>query len=160
MKGNEFTKEQRELVTRIYQDEERVAIVSTLMDMLSSESIETARFFVQKCNEITDIAIEMAMQKVLEANQATFWLLSQKHIEDKKSYFASMVPVCKFLFPNGEISDMNNGPGKEYFEQFLKLLGDKKVFSFENPSDASWAESFGHKEYLETVIRKGGERKC
>ena len=75
------------------------------------------------------------------------------NIKDKQSYFASMLPIMKTMYPDG-LSKNESEARIKYFEEFLELLNDPKVFSLDDEEDRNWACQFGYLTYLEDMYNK------
>ena len=72
--------------------------------------------------------------------------------EDKHSYFASMVPIMKAMYPEG-LSNNESCARIKYFEEFIRLMKDPKVFSLEDKEDVEWARQFDYLDYLMFIHR-------
>lgn len=84
--------------------------------------------------------------------QAAQWLLFQRkmNVDKEGMYFASMVPVCMAMFPDGTAEGRTLAE-KEYFKLFVDLFKDKKQFKWAR--DAEWARTNGYTDYLRMVER-------
>ncbi len=71
--------------------------------------------------------------------------------KDKASMFCSMIPTCMAILPKGN-ADGCSQAHKAYFNRFLALLKDPKVFDWNR--DKEWADSYGYTAYLELVLNQ------
>lgn len=113
-------------------------------------SVQNARLLLEVIPKIADAAIRIMAKDAADKALAAFWLMGQRKMEPDESgtYFASMVPVCKVLFPNGSY-DGSCVAEAEYWELFIKQFQNPKVFSWSK--DAGWAENYGYTDYLKLV---------
>ena len=81
-----------------------------------------------------------------------------KYGNEVSSYFATMVPVCKTLFPDGYPKNGNLAE-REYFNKFISLLKNKKAFDWNDHSDISWAKQYDYYDYLTVIKEKYIDRK-
>lgn len=116
----------------------------------AKKSVENANHLIRLIPTLSSIALEHKEEEVRKHRQASFWLVVQNETNnmDDITLFASMVPVCMARFPNGT-SEGGCQAEKNYFNRFLELFKNKKVFSWEKNS--GWAQTNGYKDYLKLV---------
>lgn len=106
-------------------------------------------------NQIPVIAEYMLDDKIRDCNRKQEALhmvvsgLKSKHLKNAL-YFASVVPVCKELFPSG-VAKGHCKAEIEYFNEFLEMLRNPRIFSFNCKSDMEWADSYGYSRWLYLV---------
>ena len=150
-----FTNDEKRIINEIMNSPSKEKLVMELMRIYASESVENARQLLNHSKNIVDIIIKKMLEENTKTRNAAYMLMCQPYMEaDKSSMFASMVPVCMVMFPNGVKEDQSSFAGMDYFEKFLSLLADKKVFSMKDKDDANWARCFGYEDYLNLVIDK------
>ncbi len=125
------------------------AIVKKLLLQYAGQSVDNARRVLSYVADVSNAALCQVNKQSEEYKEAGFWLIQQSGIDmDSHGLFASMVPVCKAMFPNG-YPDKGSGCDKAYFRKFVELLHDKRVFSWEKDKD--WADMYGYSDYLRLV---------
>ena len=131
-----------------WQDAEEAVLY--LMQNFAKKRVANAQTLIEAVPGIVDAAIEKMAETVSMHTQASYWLMCQRemNIEQSSMYFASMVPVCMARFPAGN-AEGGCKAEQEYFDLFLKLFTNKKVFSWEK--DGSWANLCGYTKYLQLV---------
>lgn len=129
-----------------------------LIKNYAKRSTANAQFLLGTIPGLVDTAIQKMSEFAAMHSQASYWLMCQREMEPDKSgmFFASMVPVCKARFPAGN-SDGCCKAERDYFDQFLSLFANKKVFSWEK--DRAWADTHGYTEYLKLVEKQMKEGK-
>lgn len=129
------------------------------MDKLISfyclQSSDNCRHLVGLIPQIIDQQIKFYSNQITDYQQAANWLIVGQKIDkkDKQFYFASMVPIMKAMYPEG-LSKNASLARIEYFEEFIGLMKDPKVFSLDNEEDRDWACQFGYLDYLEDMYNK------
>lgn len=102
--------------------------------------------------------LEQTQKKANDYSEAAHWLVVQREMEPDRTgmFFATMLPVCKVMFPNGN-ADGRSEAEKRYFQQFLDAFSDKKQFSWKR--DRTWADLHNYTDYLQLVERQMGGNK-
>lgn len=142
-------------IDELLNDENSEIIVKQIINKYSATSLEHAQDLLTYINEIVKNIISLTGSQIQQLNQASWMLLFQTQMDekDKHSYFATMVPVMKTLFPDG-YPENGNLAQKEYFNKFIALCTDKKAFDWDNKSDVSWAKQYDYFEYLDMIFTK------
>lgn len=111
---------------------------------------------IKSIASISDTLVNKMAEITSSYSQAAHWLMFQREMSvDKEGmYFASMVPVCMAMFPDGT-ADGKSMADREYFDLFVNLFKDKKQFSWKR--DELWAKNNGYTDYLKMVERKLAE---
>ena len=143
----------KEHADKLLQSEYAGDLVRYMMIQYADRSLTNAQELLAFSNKLVSDIIEKACNRIQELNQATSMLVLQRWVEEndpnnREILFSIMLPVCKAMFPGGNA----NGESKadhEYFDMFLDLMRDKKVFDKEK--DAKWMETWGYTEYIEKV---------
>lgn len=150
------------------------AIVTILNDPNADEVIRTLivnyasmqnvynslSFLMLLCDRIHRNIQEMET-KAMDNITASRFMMEQLHLADesvsipKQTEFSYMCSVCKVMFPEGEAVDASESQ-QSYFDKFLELFQDKKVFSWKR--DNPWACQFGFADYLHLVEQKLASR--
>ncbi len=128
-------------------------IVHKLINAWSKCDVKNAEMLLNIIPEVTTNLIDQMSQTIQEYSIASNMLILQKAIRrrsDASSLFASMVPVCKTLFPDG-VAENCSIAQQQYFEEFVKLLQNPKVFNWDE--DKAWADSYNYTEYLKKVTK-------
>lgn len=124
-----------------------------LIFKLAQKSANHAKHFIEI---ISDVSSKQMFHYIKYGNkqaEAARWLIIQKSMKKEKhdiTYFASMLPVCIALFPDGRENAYSDAM-KIYFDEFVAMLLDKKIFSFDSNSDCVWAKNFGYYDYLKKI---------
>lgn len=121
-----------------------------LVKQYADMSVHHARAMLEIVPKIADSAIRAVAKESSDNAQAAYWLMCQRKMkpDNDGAFFASMLPVCKVMFPTGKY-DGGSDAKSEYWELFLEQFQNPKVFSWEK--DAVWAEHYGYTEYLKLV---------
>lgn len=128
-------------------------IVKYIMSGYAQKSVANAQELMRYSNELADAAFERCSDRIQQLSQATSMLVFQQWVEkndpkNRDALFSIMLPVCKAIFPGGHVKGESKAD-HEYFEKFLELMKDKKVFDMEK--DAKWLKTWGYTEYIEKV---------
>lgn len=144
--------ENEQKIKDLLNDENAELIIKTMIKEYSKDSLIKAQDLLSYINDTVSNIIHIYNKQIVELNQASWMLLFQKEMDDKDihTYFATMVPVCKTLFPNGE-PENGNLAQKKYFNKFLELCENKKAFSWDNKSDVQWAKTYDYINYLKMI---------
>lgn len=151
----------KEHADKLLQSEYAGDLVRYMMIQYADRSLTNAQELLAFSNKLVSDIIEKSCNRIQELNQATSMLVFQKWVEkndpsNRDVLFSIMLPVCKAMFPDGYVK--GDALSKhEYFEMFLKLMSDKKVFDKEK--DAKWLETWGYTEYIEKVEKAKEDRK-
>ena len=129
------------------------------MDKLISfyclRSVENCQHLIDTIPDIVNQQIRFYANQITNYRQAANWLIVGKSMnkKDKHSYFASMVPIMKIMYPEGLYGNESRSRIK-YFEEFIDLMKDPKVFSLDNKEDVQWARQFDYLDYLVLMYTK------
>lgn len=144
---NKLSSEEISAISFLLGSDNSALVVETIVKLYAKQSVENARSMLGLIQGLSDIALKQINSKAIEYKEAAFWLINQRAIADEAqaTCFASMVPVCKAMFPDGYPT---NGSKAEtlYFEKFLSLFRNKKAFSWDR--DKGWADTYGYTDYL------------
>lgn len=143
------------MIREILADKYAEEIVLTLMNKFAAKDPENCRTLIRNSDRLADKMMELQQKEINAAYQAAFMAITQRdfNTRDHTTYFASMVPVCKVLFPTGT-ADGECLALRKYFGEFVKLLHNPKAFDIKR--DRNWAEQFGYLDYLVLVMKKTG----
>lgn len=141
-----------QMINEILKDEYAEEIVLALTNRFAARSPKNCRTLIKNNDRIADKMMQLQQEETNKASEAVFWAISQKAFNrnDSPVYFASMVPVCKVLFPTGT-AENESVALRKYFREFVKLLHNPKVFDIKR--DRSWAEQLGYLDYLDLVMK-------
>lgn len=149
-----ISSENEQKINDLLNDENAEFIMKTMINKYSANSLENAQNLSTYINDIISNIIKIASKNIQDLDQASWMLMFQREMDVKyvHTYFATMVPVCKTLFPDGEPINGNLAQ-KEYFNKFLGLCSNKKAFDWNNESDVSWAVQFDYHDYLDMIFK-------
>lgn len=144
--------EDYEKISAIVQSPNSKDLMENLIKIYASQSVDHATHLIEVIPAVSSAAMQILNKYLVDSCQVSTMLINQRCMEiDKEGmYFASMVPVCKQMFPKGTIEGHSKAQ-KEYFDLFLKLFKDKKQFDWNNPLDISWAKQYEYYDYLAKV---------
>lgn len=127
--------------------------ISFLLRKYSEQSADNAKFLLNAIPQVAELALERSRVVAVENANAAFWLICQRgmKVDNDGMYFASMVPVCKALFPEGKRKGCSKAES-DYFDLFVKQFKNPNVFSWEK--DKAWADSLGYTEYLKIIEKQ------
>lgn len=139
-------------INELVNDKDSELIMKTMIKEYSKDSLTKAQDLLSYINDVASNIINISSKQIQELSQSSWMLIFQTEMDknDVHSYFATMVPVCKTLFPDGEMTNANFAQ-KRYFEKFIKLCENKKAFSWDNKSDVQWAKTYGYIDYLKMI---------
>lgn len=146
--------ENQQKIENLLMDENVDLIVQKIIHDYAEQSIDNAQKIINYITTVTDQIISNMDKQFSHAKQSANMLLIQTKMDKNEvsSYFATMVPVCKTLFPDGYPKNGNLAE-REYFNKFISLLKNKKAFDWNDHSDISWAKQYDYYDYL-TVIKE------
>lgn len=147
--------ENEQKINELLNNENAELIMKTMINKYTSNSLDKAQSLLEYINKIVSNIINISSKHIQELNQTSWLLLFQTAMDetDVHTYFATMVPICKTLFPSGELQNGNLAQ-KKYFEKFIELYKNKKAFSWDNKSDVLWAKSYNYYDYLKMIWEK------
>lgn len=144
-----------ELIQNIVNRIDSKDFMDKLIAFYCSRSAENCQHLVDAIPNIVNQQIKFYSNQITDYRQASNWLIVGKSMDkkDKQSYFASMVPIMKTMYPEGLYNNESCARIK-YFEEFIDLMKDPEVFSLNNKEDVEWARQFDYLNYLMFVYRK------
>ena len=143
-----------ELIQNIVNREDSKDFMDKLISLYCLRSVENCQHLVDIVPNIVNQQIRFYANQIVDYRQAANWLIIGRSMDkkDKQSYFASMVPIMKAMYPEG-LSGSESCVRIKYFEEFIELMKDPKVFSLNNKEDMEWAKQFGYLDYLMFIHR-------
>lgn len=143
-----------ELIQNIVNRVDSKEFMDKLIAFYCLRSAENCQHLVDTIPNIVNQQIRFYSNQITEYRQAANWLIVGKSMDkkDKPSYFASMVPIMKAMYPEG-LSSNESCARIKYFEEFIELMKDPKVFSLDSKEDVEWAISFDYLDYLMFIYR-------
>lgn len=143
-----------ELMQEIVDRQDSKDFMDKLISLYCLRSAENCQHLVDTIPNIVNQQIRFCVNQITDFRQAANWLIVGKNMDkkDKPSYFASMVPIMKAMYPEG-LSGKESCDRIKYFEEFIDLMKDPKVFSLDNKDDIEWARQFGYIDYLVSIYR-------
>lgn len=143
-----------ELIQNIVDRQDSKEFMDTLIAFYCSRSAENCQYLIDIIPNIVNQQIRFYSNQIINYRQAANWLIVGKSMnkKDKHSYFASMVPIMKTMYPDG-LSSSESCARIKYFEEFIDLMKDPKVFSLNNKEDVEWARQFDYLDYLMFIYR-------
>lgn len=153
-----LSEQEKQILFEILDWEDASEALGFLTKKYAEQSVHHARALLTLIPKVADEALEQVGQVAVDNAQAAYWLMCQREMEPDKSgmFFASMLPVCKAMFPNGKPKGGNKAE-MDYWNLFIEQLQNPKVFSWKK--DRSWADHNGYTEYLELVESQLKEEK-
>ena len=144
-----------ELIQNIVNREDSKEFMDKLIAFYCLQSAENCQHLIDAIPNIVNQQITFYANQIVHYRQAANWLIVGKSMDkkDKHSYFASMVPIMKTMYPEG-LSDSESYARIKYFEEFIELIKDPKVFSLNNKEDVEWARQFDYLDYLVFINRE------
>ena len=143
-----------ELIQSIVNRVDSKDFMDKLIAFYCLQSAENCQHLVEAIPSIVNQQIRFYTNQITDYRVAANWLIVGKSMDkkDKPSYFASMVPIMKAMYPEG-LSSSESCARIKYFEEFIELMKDPKVFSLDNKDDIEWARSFDYLDYLMFIHR-------
>lgn len=143
-----------ELIQEIVDREDSKAFMDKLISFYCLQSSNNCQHLVELIPQIVGQQIRFYSDQIIDYRQAANWLIIGQSMDkkDKHSYFASMVPIMKAMYPEG-LNKNESLARIEYFEEFIGLMKDPKVFSLNNKEDIEWAKQFDYLDYLMFIYR-------
>lgn len=147
--------ENEQKINELINDENAELIMKCMINKYTEGSLNRAQDMLSFINDIVSNIIKCTSIQIQELNQASWMLIFQNEMDetDVHTYFATILPVCKTLFPNG-YPENGNLAQKKYFEKFIELCKNKKAFSWDKKSDVQWAISYNYGDYLDMIFKK------
>lgn len=144
-----------ELIQNIVDRKDSKDFMDKLIAFYCLQSAENCQHLIDAIPNIVNQQIRFYANQITGYRQAANWLIVGKSMDkkDKHSYFASMVPIMKIMYPKG-LHDNESVARIRYFQEFIKLLKDPQVFSLDNREDVEWARQFDHLDYLILMYTK------
>ncbi len=142
--------QEKQILQEILEWENVNEAVGFLIKQYSELSVHHARALLTVIPKVADEALERVGRVATDNAQAAHWLMCQREMKPDNSgmFFASMLPVCKVMFPNGKPKSGNKAE-MGYWNLFVEQFQNPKVFSWKK--DRAWADQYGYTEYLELV---------
>lgn len=143
-----------ELIQNIVDREDSKDFMDKLIAFYCSRCAENCQHLVDAIPNIVNQQIRFYSNQIADYRVAANWLIVGKSMnrKDKHSYFASMVPIMKTMYAEG-LSKNESCARIKYFEEFIELMKDPKVFSLNNKEDVEWARQFDYLNYLMFIYR-------
>ncbi len=143
-----------ELIQNIVDRQDSKEFMDKLIALYCLQSAENCQHLIDTIPNIVNQQITFYANQIVDYRQAANWLIVGKSMDrkDKHSYFASMVPIIKTMYPEG-LNTNESLARIKYFEEFIELMKDPKVFSLDNEEDIEWARSFDYLDYLMFIYR-------
>lgn len=143
-----------ELIQNIVNRIDSKDFMDKLISFYCLRSAENCQHLVDVIPNIVNQQIRFYSNQITDYRQAANWLIVGKSMDkkDKHSYFACMVPIMKTMYPEG-LSTNESCARIKYFEEFIELMKDPKVFSLDNEEDIEWARQFDYLDYLMFIYR-------
>lgn len=143
-----------ELIQNIVDRQDSKEFMDKLIAFYCLQSSNNCQHLVELIPQIVGQQIRFYSDQIIDYRQAANWLIIGRSMDkkDKHSYFAAMVPIMKAMYPEG-ISKNESLARIEYFEEFIGLMKDPKVFSLNNKEDIEWAKQFDYLDYLMFIYR-------
>lgn len=143
-----------ELIQNIVDRQDSKEFMDKLISFYCLRSAENCQHLVDAIPDIVNQQIRFYVNQITDYRQAANWLIVGKSMDkkDNHSYFASMVPIMKTMYPEG-LNKNESLARIEYFEEFIGLMKDPKVFSLNNKEDIEWAKQFDYLDYLMFIYR-------
>lgn len=143
-----------ELIQNIVDRVDSKDFMDKLISFFCLQSSNNCQHLVELIPQIVGQQIRFYSDQIIDYRQAANWLIIGRSMDkkDKHSYFASMVPIMKAMYPEG-LSKNESLARIEYFEEFISLMKDPKVFSLNNKEDIEWAKQFDYLDYLMFIYR-------
>ena len=152
-----------ELIQNIVDRQDSKEFMDKLIALYCLQSAENCQHLIDTIPNIVNQQIRFYSNQIVDYRQAANWLIVGKSMnrKDKHSYFASMVPIMKTMYAEG-LSKNESCARIKYFEEFIELMKDPKVFSLNNKEDVEWARQFDYLNYLMFIYRNyvQGVRPC
>ena len=150
-----------ELIQEIVDREDSKDFMDKLISLYCLRSVENCQHLVDIVPNIVNQQIRFYANQIADYRQAANWLIvgNSMNKKDKHSYFASMVPIMKAMYPEG-LSNNESCARIKYFEKFIGLMKDPEVFSLNNKEDVEWARQFDYLDYLMFIHRDYVQRLC
>ena len=144
-----------ELIQNIVDRQDSKEFMDKLIAFYCLQSAENCQHLIDAIPNVVNQQIRFYSNQITDYRHAANWLIIGKSMDrkDKHSYFASMVPIMKAMYPEG-LSKNESLARIEYFEEFIGLMKDPKVFSLNNKEDVEWARQFDYLDYLVFINRK------
>lgn len=142
------------LIQEIVDREDSKDFIDKLISFYCLQSSNNCQHLVELIPQIVGQQIRSYSDQIIDYRQAANWLIIGRSMDkkDRHSYFASMVPIMKAMYPEG-LNKNESLARIEYFEEFIGLMKDPKVFSLNNKEDIEWAKQFDYLDYLMFIYR-------
>ena len=144
----------KEFIQTILKREDIDELMPVLIRMYAEQSVSNCVSILNAATDTSKIMLRLIEKDNLKWQQATFMsILSHRMDEcEPAQKFAIMTPVVIQMFPDGR-------PGsakieEDYFNEYLKLLRNKKAFDIEKESDRKWAETYGYLDYIKKMLNR------
>lgn len=157
----EYISEQNRLkMDHLLMDNNVDLIIKTMIKEYTQKSIYNAQNLITYMNDIISNILNIVNNDVNQLTLAGQMLILQKEMNksDVHTYFATLVPVMKTLYPDG-LDDNASLAQKNYFNEFIDLYKNKKVFSWDNKNDVDWANHYKYTDYLKMIFDKYIDKK-
>lgn len=152
-----------QLIQDIVNRQDSKDFMDKLISFYCLQSSDNCQHLVELIPQIVGQQIRFYSDQIIDYRQAANWLIVGRSMDkkDKHSYFASMVPIMKTMYAEG-LSKNESCARIKYFEEFIGLMKDPKVFSLNNEEDVEWARQFDYLDYLVFINREyvQGVRSC
>ena len=149
------------MVQALLEDPDADDIVAFMMRLYAKDSVDNARKLLRLSNTIVDDIIERGELEKRQAKEACYLVLAQQNMPKKNdpTYFASMVWVCRTMFPDG-VKNVSSISEKRYLKRFSDMMNDPKCFSWKKDKD--WADMHKLTDYLRMIEQQKDEinEKC
>lgn len=153
-----ITPYEKGLLDEILRWDDAEEAIDYLLYEYGKKDVQNAKHLIGEIGDIASTALEQKQEAVNKYAEAAHWLMAQRDMKPDKTgqFFASMLPVCIAMFPNGN-AEGHRTTEKRYFQQFLDAFSDKAQFSWDR--DRIWADHLNYTDYLQLVERQMGGSK-
>lgn len=149
-----ISEENKSKMNDLLKDDNIGLIMRTMIHEYVKKSVYVGQDLIRYINEIVTDIIVKNENDIADLKGASWMLLFQNEMnkQDVHSYFATMVPVMKTLYPDG-LDNSANLAQKKYFKNFIDLCKNKKAFSWDNKSDVEWSDQYEYTNYLKMIFK-------
>lgn len=149
---------QYKLIEEELSKESASEFVKTVLSKYAN-TVENTSELLNYIPKLADNQLQIRQQRLIQYSSAMDMMIVDRHMhppkyskDDERIKFCVLFYTCKAHFPSADI-DRCSTADKEFFNEFVSMLNERKEFDYKSEDDWDWIFSIaGGADWLESVI--------